>query len=158
VQRIKVNNLNKSRRIKKKAIERAALRVLKSFGKENTLVDITFVTDRKIKALNKKYMKRNYSTDVLAFSFEENALPGRRRAIGDIYISSDTAHKNAKRFKTSFKKELTLYTVHGLLHLLGFGDKTRKEKKRIRRTEKRLLEEISRWKLKRKESKTWSKA
>ena len=55
---IKINNLNKKRKIDKNAIKRIAAKVLKSFGKKSALVDITFVTNRKIKVLNKRYMKK----------------------------------------------------------------------------------------------------
>jgi probable rRNA maturation factor len=140
--RIKINNLNKKRRINRKAVKKTASFVLRSFKKHSALVDITFVSNKKIKALNKKYMDRIGPTDVLSFLLEEKALPRRNSFIGDIYISSDMAHRNAKRFKTSFVREVLLYTIHGVLHLMGFGDKTVKEKKRIRKLEEKFLKEV----------------
>ena len=130
---IKINNLNKKRKIDKNAIKRIAAKVLKSFGKKSALVDITFVTNRKIKVLNKRYMKKDGATDVLSFVLEEKKL------VGDVYISSDMAKINAGKFSTSFKEEILLYTIHGTLHLVGFGDKTIKEKKKIRKLENRFL-------------------
>lgn len=137
--RIKINNLNKKRRLNQKAIKKTASFLLRSFKRRNALVDITFVSDRKIKILNKKYMARRGPTDVLSFLLEEKRLPRRTSLIGDIYISSDTAYGNARRFKTSFLEEILLYTIHGLLHLVGFDDKTVKEKKRIRKLEEKFL-------------------
>ena len=143
--RIRVSNLHKKRKINKNAIKKAALKVFGSFKRRDALIDITFVTNRRIKTLNKKYMHRNTPTDVLSFSLEG---PSRNtKILGDVYISSDMAYSNARRFKTSFTKEVLLYTVHGMLHLLGFEDKTVKEKKRIRSLEENFLKKIL-WKSK----------
>ena len=137
--KIRISNLNKKRRIDARALKKSVLRVLRGFGKTEALIDITFVGNRKITALNKKYMGRNCSTDVLSFLLEKGAVRRKGRLIGDIYISSDTAAKNAGRFKTGLQKELFRYVIHGTLHLVGFGDKTLKEKKRIRKLEGEYL-------------------
>jgi len=142
--KIRISNLNKKRKVNRKEIEKAALKILTGYRKKDTLIDITFVGNARIKALNKKYMRRTGPTDVLSFVLEEKHLPRKKRLIGDIYISSDMASSNAGRFNTSFRKEILLYTVHGMLHILGFGDKTAKEKKKIRRLEKRFLKELGR--------------
>jgi len=139
--RIRINNLNKKRRLKKSSVKKIATKVLRKFHKKDALVDITFISNKKIKVLNKKYMKRNSSTDVISFSLEEKVSSGPKKIIGDIYISSDMAYSNARRFNTDFTKEILLYTVHGMLHALGFGDKTAKEKKRIRKLENKFLNE-----------------
>jgi len=136
--KIKISNLNKKRRIEKKKIEKISRGVFRSFKKKNALIDITFVSNSRIKKLNKKYMKRNSETDVLSFSL------GEKDFVGDVYISSDKAYQNAKRFGTSLKEEIFLYTIHGVLHLAGFGDKTKKEKSIIRKLEKRFLKKYLR--------------
>lgn len=137
--KIRIKNLNKKRKIDRIAVKAAALRVLRGFGKRDCVMDITFVDTRRIKALNKEYMKRKGPTDVLSFS-----LAGKPAPIGDIYISSDEAKYNAKRFDTCFRKEILLYAIHGVLHALGFGDKSAVEKKKIRRLESKFLKEIER--------------
>jgi len=137
--RIRIKNRNKKIKVDRKAIKKTAVKILRKFGKSEALVDITFIGNSGMKALNEKYMARKGPTDVLSFSLGKNTPGGRCALIGDIYISSDTARANAKRFKTGFRKEALLYTIHGLLHLLGFGDKTAGEKKRIRELEAKLL-------------------
>jgi len=137
--KIRIKNLNKKRKIDRIAVKAAVLRVLSGFRKSDCVIDITFVDTRRIKALNKKYMKRKGPTDVLSFS-----LAGKPALIGDIYISSDEAKHNAKRFNTYFRKEILLYAIHGVLHALGFGDKSAGEKKKIRRLESKFLKEIER--------------
>lgn len=140
--KVRVSNLNKKRKVGKKSIKNAALHILRSFRKRSALIDITFVGDRKIKRLNAKYMNRVGATDVISFLLEEKTLPKKAVIIGDIYISSDTAYANAKAFDTTFQKEILLYTVHGLLHLLGFKDKTASERKGIRRMEEKFLKKF----------------
>lgn len=88
-------------------------------------------------------MARRSPTDVMTFLLEEMWRPCRNSLIGDIYISSDTAYANAMRFKTNFSKEILLYTIHGVLHLVGFGDRTVKEKNRIRKLEEKFLKEVA---------------
>lgn len=140
--KIRINNLNKKRKLNKTSIKRIASKVLKDFHKKDALVDITFISNKKIKALNKKYMGRNSSTDVISFSLEETVSRKPKKIIGDIYISSDMAYINARRFNADFKKEILLYTIHGILHVIGFGDKTAKEKRRIRKLEEDFLKVV----------------
>lgn len=140
--RLRISNLNKRKRIDRKGLKKAAALVLARSRRKNALIDITFVTDKKIKYLNGKYMAREGSTDVISFLLDGAGPASGKKLVGDIYISSDAAGVNAKRFKTSLKEELLLYTVHGVLHLLGFGDKTTRERRKIRKLEEKFLREV----------------
>ena len=135
--RIKVNNLNGKRRISRVLVKKAAEAVLTGFGKKDAFIEMTFLTNRAIKRLNKKYMGRARATDVLSFLLADEAA-----LVGDVYISSDMALANSRSFKTKYGAELILYVIHGILHLLGFGDKTNKEKKKMRKLERRFLKNI----------------
>ena len=75
--RIRVNNLNKKRKINKTGVKKAVALVLRSFRKNNALIDITFVNRKRIRVLNKKYMGRNRPTDVISFLLEKHLRPGR---------------------------------------------------------------------------------
>jgi len=100
-----------------------------------------FVTRQRIKALNKKFLHRDYVTDVLAFDLNDNG-PSKRKLkeiVGDIIISTDAALKNAKVYETELAQELTLYVIHGILHLLGFDDHTHKDAQKMRKKEQELL-------------------
>ena len=136
--RIKINSLNNRKKINKTAVRKAALTVIRGFKKKNVAVDITFVTDKQIMQLNKRYMRRNKPTDVLSFSMIEKTFPGQT-IFGDIYISSDTVAANALRFGNSFVGEIVLCVIHGMLHMFGFKDKTPKEKKMMRGLEENFL-------------------
>ena len=101
---------------------------------------IVFVTDSQIKSLNKKFLKRRYTTDVLAFDLSSKESPARRKNIeGEIIISADTAIKNARIFQTSPHRELVLYIIHGILHLLGFDDHRPTDVKQMRKKEIELM-------------------
>ena len=141
--KIRISNLNRKRRINPKAIRKTALFVLRHMRVSDALIDITFVGNARIKTLNKKYMRRNRPSDVISFPLEERTNDRKSRLIGDIYISSDTAYTNVRRFETSFQRELSLYVIHGILHLLGLRDKTAREKNRIRSLEEKLLVKVT---------------
>ena len=103
-------------------------------------VGLVFVEDDQITQFNTQYLGEDRPTDVLAFSMREGkALAGDTTFLGDIMISTETARRNAKRFRCSIEKELALYLVHGLLHLLGYEDKTASQKRRMRHKEGEVL-------------------
>ena len=143
--KINVSNLNKKRRISLSLVRDLAGFVLRKVSRKKKItVNVIFASDAEIKRLNRKYTDRAVSTDVLCFCFFEGMpLKGMGAGSGtDIYISSDEACKNAKRFKTSFKDELLLYVIHGILHMAGYRDKTVDERKKMNTIQEDLLVEF----------------
>ena len=104
-------------------------------------LSIVFVTDQRIKVLNKKYLKRECTTDVLSFDLREDPRK-MKRVEGEIIISADSARKNAKTFGGSPQKEIILYVIHGILHLLGFDDHSPKDIQSMRREEQKILKAL----------------
>lgn len=100
-------------------------------------LSIVFVTALKIRNLNRKYLKRGYATDVLAFDLKEGKCGG---ITGDIVISTDAALRNGKAYKTSTGKEIVLYLIHGILHLLGFDDHAPRDIRIMRKKEREILQ------------------
>ena len=93
---------------------------------ENCLIHdlvFLFVSDQELLAMNKKYLKHNYFTDVITFG----ELDGDKIS-GNIAISVDRVLDNSKRYGVRFDEELKRVMVHGLLHIIGYNDKTKKEK------------------------------
>ena len=108
------------------------------------LLSIVFVTDSQIKSLNRKFLNRLYATDVLAFDLSSAAFSrSRQKRIkeieGEIVISTPAAIRNARIFETSPNRELALYVVHGILHLLGYDDHRPLDIKRMRAKEEELM-------------------
>lgn len=98
-------------------------------------VNVSFISDRKIKSLNRLYHGRDFSTDVLAFDLSND----NKELVADIYISADTAVSNSKIFSTDPQTELYLYVIHGMLHLAGYDDHRPRETKLMRKKEKAYL-------------------
>ena len=79
---------------------------------------------------NKTYLGHDSFTDIITFDYSEKDLIS-----GDIFISIDRVKENASLFNTSFENECSRVIIHGILHLLGYKDKSEKEKKIIRAKE-----------------------
>jgi probable rRNA maturation factor len=118
---IEINNLT-SAPIDKSFFKKVVRRILRKEKKEKLEPSIILINQRKIKELNKKYRGENRSTDVLAFSEVEFPKSNQeiKNSLGEIIICPQEVKKNSKRFKTTFKKEITNCLIHGILHLLGY--------------------------------------
>jgi len=81
-------------------------------------VSILITNDREIKALNKKYRRKNRATDVLSFTARDAVGP--LYSLGDIVISLETTLRQAKALDINPNQELLRLIIHGLLHLLGY--------------------------------------
>ena len=110
---------------------------------------MAFVTDRTIRSLNRRFLRRDHVTDVLAFDYSPvpvraGAISRRRTLEGEIIISTETARRQSRIFSKTFEQELTLYIVHGVLHLLGYDDHRPADIKRMRARERKILRNIDR--------------
>lgn len=105
-------------------------------------IDLTLVTDKVIQEMNAEYRNLNKPTDVISFAYLEvtefENVPDDIIA-GDIFISIDTAKKQAKEHKHALNKELEVLFIHGLLHLFGFDHKTDKGEKEMEEWAKKVL-------------------
>lgn len=106
-------------------------RVFKSEKIKLNALDINLVDDKKIRQINRKYLKHNYSTDIITFAYEND----KYRLEGEIFISLDTVKRNSIIYNTLYTQELKRVIIHGCLHLAGYNDRTKKEKGLIREKE-----------------------
>ncbi len=103
-------------------------------------MNIFFLSDQEMVKLHYAHLGKDSPTDVLAFGMQEGgAFPGEKNLIGDIAISAETALRHAARFHKPIDEEISLYVIHGILHLLGYRDKRQKDRAKMRRKEKELL-------------------
>jgi rRNA maturation RNase YbeY len=109
--------------------------ISKNEGKEIENLNFLFVDDKEILEYNKKYLQHESYTDIITF---DNSL--NNKIAGDIVISLERVNENAKYYQVSYNYELERVMAHGLLHLLGYNDKNREEKKIIRKKENYYLE------------------
>ena len=94
-----------------------------SEGKKSGEISFIFCSDNYLLEVNKKYLNHDYFTDIITFDYVENNIIS-----GDIFISCDRVKENAKEFDKTFENELSRIIIHGVLHLLGYKDKVKKDK------------------------------
>lgn len=97
-------------------------------------VSIIFCSDEYLLRINEEYLNHNYYTDIITFDYCENTVIS-----GDLFISLERITENAGKFRTTFNKELYRVIFHGLLHLVGFKDKTDAEQEKMREKEEFYL-------------------
>ncbi|NOX46547.1 MAG: rRNA maturation RNase YbeY [Chlorobi bacterium] len=104
--------------------------ILEEGGKPGTL-NFIFCSDSYLLDLNTSYLKHDTLTDIITFDLSEN----EQSVAGDIFISIERVKENAKSFQISFPRELHRVLIHGILHLLGYKDKTPSQQKEMRSKE-----------------------
>ena len=91
----------------------------KILGKKYEL-DLIFVNEKKIRALNKTFRKKDSSTDILSFPIDKN--------LGQIFICEKIAKKKAKEFEREYNNFIAFLFIHGAVHLLGHEHGNKMEK------------------------------
>ena len=110
---------------------------LEALGRVEAELSVLLTTDRRIRALNRRWRDIDRATDVLSFPLSEP--PGSGPLLGDVVISLDTALRRARRDGRRVQEELERYLAHGLLHLLGFDHERPAEARRMARAEADLI-------------------
>jgi probable rRNA maturation factor len=99
------------------------------------VVSVALVSDRRIRALNRSYRRKDYATDVLSFpAFGSQTTPSP--FLGDIVIARGVARRQARAAGHAERTELRILALHGLLHLLGYDHE--QDNGRMLRLERRL--------------------
>ncbi len=115
-------------------------RSLAALGVDRGAISIVFVDDATIREINNKQLGHDWATDVVTFPISE---PGAEPLEGEIVISTQTAVAWAREENGDPDRELELYLVHGLLHLLGYDDGAEEDVARMRLRERELLNDRS---------------
>src|SRR5258708_39859908 len=98
------------------------------------VVSVALVSDRRVRALNRTYRRKDYATDVLSFPNPQSPIPNP--FLGDIVIARGVARRQAREARHSERTELRVLALHGLLHLLGYDHE--QDDGRMQRGERRL--------------------
>lgn len=110
-------------KLKRRIVGNWLKEVILKEGKRVGDVSFIFCTDEYLLDVNKKFLDHDYYTDVITFDYVEGNIIS-----GDIFISLDRVSENATGLSISFNDELNRIMVHGILHLLGYKDKSDNEK------------------------------
>ena len=121
------------RKAKKTVLDTLKLLKISSFGQ----LSVVYVDDSLIKKVNYRFLGKDCPTDVLCFDLSQGK---EQRA--DIMISTETALRNAARFKALPQTEIKRYLIHAILHLCGFNDGNRKDRQRMQRKERAILKKV----------------
>lgn len=93
-----------------------------------------FCDDQYLLKLNEEFLDHDTFTDIISFDYTMGKLLG-----GDIFISVERVKENAESFKQPFERELARVMIHGVLHYMGYKDKTEEEKMQMRSEEDNCL-------------------
>lgn len=97
-------------------------------------ISYVFCSDDYLSKLNEQYLRHKSLTDIITFDYSENGVVS-----GDVFISIERVRENSDTFKVAFQEELLRVIVHGVLHLCGYKDKTKKEAETMRNKEDEKL-------------------
>jgi rRNA maturation RNase YbeY len=106
-------------------------------GKEAGEISIVLCTDEELLTLNQTHLQHDYFTDILTFDYTIDPYIS-----GDLYVSYDRIRENASAFSVSVDEELHRVVFHGVLHLLGYNDKTDGEKTQMSTKENYYLSKL----------------
>lgn len=101
-------------------------------------INYIFCDDAYLHKLNVEFLQHDTYTDVISFDNTLGRIIG-----GDIFISVERVKENATTYKSIFDSELQRVIIHGVLHYMGYKDKTEKEKKIMREKENLCLIELN---------------
>lgn len=101
-------------------------------------LEINFVSSGTMLGINKKYLGHNYGTDIITFDYSNE----RNNLDGEIFISIDDALQNSKKYHVTFSDEILRLVTHGILHMIGYDDKTKAKRKRMKIVEDMFVQKL----------------
>jgi rRNA maturation RNase YbeY len=102
------------------------------------MVTYIFTDDNSLSSLKKKFFGLDVFTDVMAFNLEDES----NELEGEVYISFDRVKDNAKAFNVDLEQEFKRVIIHGTLHLVGYEDKSSKEKNIMTKLENKYINQV----------------
>jgi probable rRNA maturation factor len=131
-QNIKFNLKNKT------ALKSWISLIIQKENKELGDINYVFMSDEDLHKTNVEFLDHHTYTDIITFDYSEGELIN-----SDIFISIDRVKENAKTFDATFENELHRVMIHGVLHLCGYKDKTKKDAELMRKKENASLSKRS---------------
>ena len=129
-------------RVDRKLLARAARLTAREQGITAGQIELAVFDDEDMARLHKEYLGRRKVTDVICFDLAQDELDGPAHIRASLALGGEVARKQARLNKTSINKELALYAVHGLLHVLGYNDAKAPDARKMHQREDELLEQL----------------
>lgn len=111
-------------------MRRSLAQIAERVGELPNDIEVILISDARMAKLHRQFLNEDGPTDVITFEH------------GEIFISAETAQRNAKRFSNSLGREIQLYIIHGLLHLSGYDDRTPRAAARMKRAQEKILRSL----------------
>ncbi len=143
---IAIYNSQKDLSIDKGSVRLIALTLLKHLNIETDELIIHFVSAKKMSQVHAEHFNDPSSTDCMSFPLDpphsspSHTLP---HVLGEIFACPQVAIESAEKHKWTAYDELTLYVIHGLLHLIGYDDLLPADRRKMRRKEKDCLKHLN---------------
>ena len=133
-----INYFSQKPRFKLKNSSKTSSWIKKTIKLEGaTLISLNYIfcTDEYLRQMNIQFLNHKTYTDIITFNYN----PSETEIEGEIYISIDRVRENSETYNTDFPTELNRVIIHGVLHLLGYNDKNKSQKKAMREKEDSYL-------------------
>lgn len=111
------------------------LECIQTEGFEAEDINYIFCDDEYLLKINRDFLQHDYYTDVIGFQYSDGKILS-----GDIYISVERVCENAKENEVEFENELARVMIHGVLHFMGYKDKSASDAKKMKNAENKYLE------------------
>ena len=98
-------------------------------------INIILTDDENMRLLKKQYFNQDYYTDIISFNLED---PGNLIE-GELYVGIKQVYQNSIKFNCDFNSEFKRIIIHGLLHLVGYDDQTKKDKENMTQLENKYI-------------------
>jgi len=138
-QRIEIACRQRPARINFKNMRIVLREILQLLGLKSFCISVVFCDNKFISKLNRKFFKKSRATDVISFPLRDDEIS---KYLGEIVISVEQAKRMCDFYGKKWREELTLYLIHGILHLVGYNDIKKKERTIMERKQEEILSEL----------------
>jgi probable rRNA maturation factor len=128
--------------IDRNLLRRAVKSVLRGAGVRSATISVAIVDDAAITELNWKYLRHRGPADVLSFLLDDCIGIEGTVVEGEVILGAETAARVAPNYGWPAHHELLLYAIHGTLHLVGYDDRTPRQRAEMQQREKEVLEKL----------------
>lgn len=130
--KVKIEKCCTTPKIANAKLKQIAQKVLADEGIDQARINIVLVDDTYMIKLNQKYLQHDEPTDVLSFNLSDDVSDLLE---GEIYADVDQIARQAKEYGVDFEEELARIVIHGILHLIGYDDRSSHERKNMTKKE-----------------------
>jgi probable rRNA maturation factor len=141
-----IANRQRTKKINSRLLKEIISTLFAELEVQEAELGIQLVGARAMARINWQYLQHEGSTDVITFDHsgaEPDARSGNLQLHGELFICVDDAVRQAREFQTTWQSEVVRYTVHGVLHLLGYDDLRADLRRKMKNEENRLVRQLA---------------